>query len=88
MSVNKTEREKLREFNIEALADFLPAELTWLYTHCRAIGMDCKSQSGKWEHDICLFTINQKSEIERLQRQLAEQPRAAVPDGDSNNDAN
>jgi hypothetical protein len=35
-----------------------PPELTWLYTHCRAIGMTCKSDSGKWEEDICLWTIN------------------------------
>jgi hypothetical protein len=45
-----------------------PPELTWLYTHCRAIGMDCKSDSGKWEHDIALFTIRQKAKIEELER--------------------
>lgn len=33
-------------------------ELTWLYTHCKALGMNCKSDSGKWEHDIALFVSN------------------------------
>ncbi len=52
-------------------------ELTWIYTHCRAIGMVDKSDSGKWEHDIALFTQNQASrikelevEVERLVRQM------------------
>jgi len=49
-----------------------PESLTWVYTHCRAIGMDCKSDSGKWEHDIALFTSNQKTQIESLRQQLAE----------------
>ena len=48
-----------------------PESLTWVYTHCRAIGMDCKSDSGKWEHDIALFTSNQKTQIESLRQQLA-----------------
>lgn len=47
-------------------AETLPPELTWLYTHCRAIGMDCKSDSGKWEHDIALFTSNLQEEVKRL----------------------
>ena len=33
-----------------------PQELLWLYTHCCAIGMKHKSDSGKLEHDIALFT--------------------------------
>lgn len=37
--------------------------LTWLYSHCVAIGMTCKSTSGLWEHDIALFTAGQKEEI-------------------------
>ena len=41
-------------------------ELAWLYSHCRALGMTCKSDSGKWEHDIALFTMNQKEAIEKL----------------------
>ena len=37
-----------------------PPELTWLYTHCRALGMVNKSDSGKWEHDIALFVVELK----------------------------
>lgn len=48
-----------------------PPELTWLYTHCRAIGMDCKSDSGKWEHDIALFTTNLTDELRRLRAETA-----------------
>lgn len=33
-------------------------ELTWLYSHCRALGMTCKSDSGKWEEDMALFVSN------------------------------
>lgn len=46
---------------LEAAAALPP--LTWLYTHCKAIGMTCVSDSGKWEHDIALFTINLKEEL-------------------------
>lgn len=53
------------------MSDLPSAELTWLYSHCRAIGMDCKSESGLWEHDIALFTINQKQKIEELEEELA-----------------
>lgn len=48
-----------------------PPELTWLYSHCRAIGMDCKSNSGKWEEDICLWTINLTNEIRNLRAEAA-----------------
>jgi hypothetical protein len=37
--------------------------LAWLYTHCRAIGMSCRSESGKMAHDIALFTMNLQEEI-------------------------
>ena len=47
-------------------------ELTWLYTHCRAIGMDCKSDSGKWEHDIALFTQNMKAQLEEAKKRPAQ----------------
>lgn len=47
--------------------ELAPPELTWLYTHCRAIGMDCVSTSGKWEHNIALFTINQRNRIAELE---------------------
>lgn len=53
-------------------------ELTWLYTHCRAIGMTCKSDSGKWEHDMALFTALQKARIEQLERELHEAQQAKV----------
>lgn len=56
---------------IERLGKYPPDSLTWLFTHCRAIGMACKSDSGKWEHDIALFTQNQQSEIAELRQQLA-----------------
>lgn len=48
-----------------------PDGLLWLYTHCRAIGMVCKSDSGKIEHDMALFTSQQKARIEELERSLA-----------------
>jgi predicted Zn-ribbon and HTH transcriptional regulator len=41
--------------------------LVWLWTHCRAIGMTKKSDSGSMEDDIALFTIDLKA--------------AAVPEG-------
>lgn len=51
-------------------ADALPPpELTWLYGHCKAIGMTCKSDSGKWEHDIALFTVNLTDELAKLRAQ-------------------
>lgn len=49
------------------ISSFPPPELTWLYTHCRAIGMVDKSDSGKWEHDIALFTIKQQERIKELE---------------------
>ena len=42
-------------------------DLGWLYTHCKAIGMDCKSDSGKMAEDIALFTINLQSALQRAQ---------------------
>lgn len=47
-------------------------ELTWLYSHCRAIGMTCKSDSGKWEQDIALFTQLLKDEIASLKAEPAQ----------------
>lgn len=49
-----------------------PPELTWIYTHCRDIGMTCKSESGKWEHDIALFTQNMQEKIAKLEAELAQ----------------
>jgi hypothetical protein len=46
--------------------------LTWLYTHCRAVGMTCVSDSGKWEHDIALFIVNLQAEITALRERVAE----------------
>ena len=57
---------------LEAQTKCPPAVLTWLFTHCRAIGMTCKSVSGKWEEDIALFTINQKQRIAELEAELDE----------------
>ena len=62
-----SEIESLRE---QLAAKHPSASLTWLFTHCLAIGMDCRSDSGKLEHDIALFTSNQKKEIESLREQL------------------
>lgn len=45
-------------------------DLGWLYTHCKAIGMDCKSDSGKMAEDIALFTINLQSALQRAQDEL------------------
>ena len=68
------EMKSLAAQRLEALkeAERQSASLTWLFTHCLAIGMDCKSDSGKWEHDIALLTSNQKKEIESLREQLAQ----------------
>lgn len=62
--------------------DTLPdPALTWVYTHCRAIGMTCKSDSGRWEHDIALFTSNQQEDITKLRLQLRNYLAAtSVPD--------
>lgn len=54
----------------QPLAERNQPDLVWLYTHCKAIGMDCKSDSGKISHDICLYTINQKQRIEQLETTL------------------
>lgn len=57
-----------------------PPELTWLYTHCKAIGMDCKSESEKWEHDIALYISRLQGEVNRLNAaQPAAQPADAQP---------
>lgn len=45
-------------------------QFAWLWTHCRAIGMTEKSQSGTMEHDICHFTITLQSENAALQQEL------------------
>jgi len=52
------------------LDKFPSKELTWLYTHCRAIGMTCKSLSGKWEEDIALYTANQQTKIAEQDEEL------------------
>lgn len=39
--------------------------LIWLYTHCKAIGMSEKSDSGKLEEDIALFTIRLQEQIQK-----------------------
>ena len=52
-------------------------ELMWLFTHCRAIGMLKKSDSGKMEHDIALFTADLKEENDRLCLELEEKREEA-----------
>ena len=44
-----------------------PQELLWLYTHCCAIGMKHKSDSGKLEHDIALFTAELCALLEKAE---------------------
>lgn len=56
------------EFRTLTVETNLPSpELTWLYTHCLAIGMTKKSDSGKWEHDIALFTSDLQARIRELE---------------------
>ena len=47
-----------------------PQELLWLYTHCCAIGMKHKSDSGKLEHDIALFTAELCALLEKAEEAL------------------
>ena len=47
-----------------------PAELVWLYTHCCAIGMKKKSDSGKLEHDIALFTADLCTLVQKAEEAL------------------
>lgn len=69
--------EESRNFAASQPSKLPPPELTWLYTHCRAIGMDCKSASGKWEEDIGLWTVNLTNEIKALRAsQQAAEPVA------------
>jgi hypothetical protein len=42
-------------------------ELVWLHSHCRAIGMTRKSESGSMEHDIALFTVDLKEAAQAAQ---------------------
>ncbi len=55
---------------LERKSKFPPPELTWLYTHCKAIGMNDKSSSGNWEEDICQFTIELKNRAEKAEQEL------------------
>ncbi len=55
LSACEKERDELKR---------LPSpDITWLFTHCRAIGMTEKSLSGKWEDDIALFTTRLKEQL-------------------------
>lgn len=47
-------------------------ELLWLYTHCCAIGMKHKSDSGKLEHDIALFTAELCALLEKAEDVLTD----------------
>lgn len=55
-----------------------PQNLVWLYSHCKAIGMDCKSDSGEMEHDIALFTANLVAERDALANLCRQEPVARV----------
>lgn len=46
-------------------------DLFWLWTHCREIGMKGKSDSGRMEDDIALFTVTLCDELERLRAEVA-----------------
>lgn len=51
----------------------LNQELIWLWTHCRAIGMTEKADSGLMQDDIALFTIDlQASTRKRSDAEVAE----------------
>jgi hypothetical protein len=50
-----------------------PQALVWLYSHCRAIGMTAKSDSGKMEDDIALFTVNLQDRVKELEAAPAPQ---------------
>jgi hypothetical protein len=60
---------------LEPQTKYPPAALAWLFSHCRAIGMTNKSDSGKWEEDIALFTVDQKQRIAELEAELVEAKR-------------
>jgi hypothetical protein len=51
--------------------------MAWLWTHCRAIGMTKKSDSGLMKDDIGLFTATQKDMIDGLALLAKPQPKAA-----------
>lgn len=59
-----------RDAAIERLTHEKNQSNVWLYSHCKAIGMTEKSDSGEFDHDIALFTANQKAEIESLRALL------------------
>jgi hypothetical protein len=52
-------------------------DMAWLWTHCRAIGMTKKSDSGLMKDDIGLFTATQKDMIDGLALLAKLQPEAA-----------
>lgn len=52
-------------------------ELLWLVSHCRALGMTKKSNSGKLEHDVALFAADLKDAKESAERKLAEAQKDA-----------
>jgi len=49
-------------------------ELVWLYTHCRAIGMNCHSDSGRFEEDMALFTMQLVDRVKVLEGELGRVP--------------
>jgi hypothetical protein len=55
----------------------------WLWTHCRAIGMTAKSDSGSMENDIALFTINLDNALTKT-RELLEDCLGPVKDAENN----
>lgn len=65
------QRTRIKELEAE-LAEARRDTNVWLYTHCKAIGMECKSVSGRWDHDIALFTAKLKAERDAAQSRVRE----------------
>lgn len=42
--------------------------LLWLHSHCTAIGMDKKSDSGELHHNVALFTIDLKHSNDKMRK--------------------
>ncbi len=44
--------------NDTKMSDALNADVVWLWTHCRALGMTRRSDSGLMRDDIALFVVD------------------------------
>ena len=70
MNLEEAMRE-IRDLRKQVAKNKPPKELLWLYTHCCAIGMNKKSDSGKLEHDIALFTADLCTLLEKAEEVIA-----------------